>query len=563
MVRHGSSSHPECCHPPRSGGSIVFAWWASHCSFTVDPPLTALAEDDSLSHAFAHPSRQHSQLIAVLRHGAARDLDAALFQDVDDGLVGERMLRIFLGDELLDLRLDAAGRDVLARRGRETGREEKFEREHAARRLHELLVRHAAHRRFVHVDHLGHFAKRERLEVLHALLEEVALPVDDVVHDFEHRLTALLDRLNHPVRGVQFVGDELLALALELLLVARDLLIRATQLEARQVRVVEEDVVLAVDLLDDEVGDDVVVAGVRIDETGLRIELLDLVGGLLDVGRADAKALGDLTPAVVDQLVETVAHEAERHRLLESRLAELEHETLTQIARADARRIEALNGPEHLVDFGRRVDRQILGISLEGFGGLDDRVVDRREDVLDRAGEVAVLVDVADELVGEERLARAEVEQRDLVGQMIGEIARIDRDRLVVLAIFVLFAAAAGVESVEKDLFPIDLIVGGLFFSRLLFFSYLFFLGLLLILLRLDHVEEGVVQQLLLEVLLKVQERHVEQVHRLVEAWIDLELLLELRALGKTSFHEATGSPGSASAAAKRARNRAVNVGPR
>ena len=38
------------------------------------------------------------------------------------------------------------------------------------------------------------------------------------------------------------------------------LLVRAAQLEPRQVAVVEEDVVLAVDLVDDEVGDDVVVA---------------------------------------------------------------------------------------------------------------------------------------------------------------------------------------------------------------------------------------------------------------------------------------------------------------
>ena len=81
--------------------------------------------------------------------------------------------------------------------------------------------------RLVHVDHLGHLAQRERLEVLHALLEELALPVDDVVHDLEHRLPALLDRLDHPVGGVQLVGDELLVLAVELLLVARDLLVGA------------------------------------------------------------------------------------------------------------------------------------------------------------------------------------------------------------------------------------------------------------------------------------------------------------------------------------------------
>ena len=206
-------------------------------------------------------------------------------------------------------------------RGRQAGREEELERQHAARRLHELLVRHAAHRRLVHVDDFGHFAQRERLEVLHALLEEVALPVDDVVHDLEHRLPALLDRLDHPVRRVELAGDELLVLAVELLLVARDLLIGAAQLEAREIGVVEEDVIAAVDLVDDEIGNDVVVAGVRVHQARLRVELLDLVGRLLHVARADAEPLGDLAPAVVDQLLEAVAHEAERHRLLEARLA--------------------------------------------------------------------------------------------------------------------------------------------------------------------------------------------------------------------------------------------------
>jgi hypothetical protein len=43
-------------------------------------------------------------------------------------------------------------------------------------------------------------------------------------------------------------------------------------------------VVLPIDFLDDEIGDDVVVARVAVNEAGLRVELGDLVGGLLDGG---------------------------------------------------------------------------------------------------------------------------------------------------------------------------------------------------------------------------------------------------------------------------------------
>src|SRR6185436_16616624 len=121
-----------------------------------------------------------------------------------------------------DLVLDAAGGDILSASGGEPGGEEELEREHSARGLHEFLIRDAADGALVHADMFGDFAQRERLQKLYALLEEVALPVDDVVHDLEHRLASLLDGLDHPVRGIQLAGDELLVLALELLFVARD-----------------------------------------------------------------------------------------------------------------------------------------------------------------------------------------------------------------------------------------------------------------------------------------------------------------------------------------------------
>src|SRR3989449_11333383 len=102
---------------------------------------------------------------------------------------------------------------ILARGGREAAREEEFERQEPARRLHVLLVGDAADGALVHVDDVGYFAQGERLQVLDALFEELALPVHDEVHDLEHRLTALLDRLDHPVRAVETLVDEFLVLA--------------------------------------------------------------------------------------------------------------------------------------------------------------------------------------------------------------------------------------------------------------------------------------------------------------------------------------------------------------
>ena len=79
----------------------------------------------------------------------------------------------------------------------------------------------------MHTNRIRDFAQCERVQILHAAFKEVALLVNDVVHHFEHRLTALLQRLNHPVGGIQFAGNKVLALTIELLLVARDFLIHS------------------------------------------------------------------------------------------------------------------------------------------------------------------------------------------------------------------------------------------------------------------------------------------------------------------------------------------------
>jgi hypothetical protein len=114
---------------------------------------------------------------------------------------------------------------------------------------------------------------------------------------------------------------------------------------------------------------------------------------------------------MVDQLVEAVAHEPARHGLLQAGLLELQHEALAQVARPDTRGIEALDGREHLVDLFVRVERKVIRVSVDLLGGFDDRVVDGVQEVVEGTGEVAVLVDVADELVGEERLPWRQLEQ--------------------------------------------------------------------------------------------------------------------------------------------------------
>src|SRR5690606_19041871 len=79
-----------------------------------------------------------------------------------------------------------------------------------------------------------------------------------------------------------------------------------------------------------------------------------------------------------------------------------------------------------------------------------------------------------------------------------------------------------------------------------------------------DEVEERVDEELLLQVLLEVEQGHVEHVHRLVEARVDLQLLAHADRLLQAGLHVAPATVARAGrSASKRARSRAVRVGPK
>src|SRR5207245_1533150 len=69
-----------------------------------------------------------------------------------------------------------------------------------------------------------------------------------------------------------------------------------------------------------------------------------------------------------------------------------------------------------------------------------------------------------------------------------------------------------------------------------------------------DVADELFGEQLLLEMLLQVEQRHVQQIHRLVQAGIDAQVLAQPDVLVQAGLHAAGVS---------RARRRAVRVGPK
>jgi hypothetical protein len=140
-------------------------------------------------------------------------------------------------------------------------------------------------------------------------------------------------------------------------------------------------------------------------------------------------------------------------------------------------------------------------------------------DFLELRLQIAVIANAAHQLVAEEPRPIVELQEVQLPRDVVGEVGVFDRHRLEVLPLFELLSGTAHAESVEEDLLPIGLVV---------------LLGLLLVRLdglvdfRLLHLEKRVRLEFGLQVLLEVEQRHIQQIHRLVQARVHAQLLAEL-----------------------------------
>jgi hypothetical protein len=91
--------------------------------------------------------------------------------------------------------------------GGDVAAEKIFEFENAARRGHVLLGGHARDGRFVQAELVGDLAQRQRPHRHLAVLEELALAVDDRLRDALDRVEALLHVLDQPLGLLQLAGE--------------------------------------------------------------------------------------------------------------------------------------------------------------------------------------------------------------------------------------------------------------------------------------------------------------------------------------------------------------------
>ena len=153
-----------------------------------------------------------------------------------------------------------------------------------------------------------------------------------------------IDRISHCARA-QLVLDVVLARGR----VAHRVLVEAADLELRQAVVVRHDEVLVADLVDVDVGRDVVriVGGVL--PTRARVELHDHLRGLVDLLERLLQVARDRLVVLLLEVAEVALDHLDAQVVVLAGRDALDQHALGERARADADRIERLDLLEHLL----------------------------------------------------------------------------------------------------------------------------------------------------------------------------------------------------------------------
>src|SRR5215204_3186487 len=380
-------------------------------------------------------------LVAVLRNGAARQLDALPGQNLDDLVVRDGVVRVLLLDQLLDPKLNDAGRDLLALLVEHALGEEAPQLDDALRRVRVLAVDDARDGREVHPRVLGHVLEHHRPDELDALVEELALAADDALDDAVDGLAAVLDVAQQIDRRAHLLLDEVLGL-LGRPITAEHVLHVAADAQARAAVVGEIYLVDVVHLLDKDLGDDqdglvrgVAPARVRVEHAYV-LKLLDQLDDL------DAHLLGEVRQLVLLKFRERMlADQARGQTLLRAARAhvvaeriELDEQAFTRVARATADGVEVEDNLPRLLDT------------------LDRATGEFRHLFVGRV-QAAVAVEIADDALADRDEVCGGLRHVELPLQVLRERGRARQELLEgrrVLPVLELLRLVAGVEVVLK-----------------------------------------------------------------------------------------------------------------
>ena len=249
--------------------------------------------------------------------------------------------------------------------------------------MHVLLRRDPGNGGFVHAHRGRHVVQDHRPHGLGTVLEEALLALDDAPRHLEQRLVAALQALDEPLRFLQVVAQEHVVGGIVGATDHR----RIVGIDAQAWRYfrVELHQPAAVALAHDHVRDHVF-RGARADHAArTRVELLDAVDRRLELRFADVQAAHQRCVVLGAQQLDVLVDDHARMThggFFGVELAQLDQQALAQVAGAHADRVEmldAMQDRDDFVDLDPALGAEALGKVLEahaqhavGIDGVDD-----------------------------------------------------------------------------------------------------------------------------------------------------------------------------------------------
>ena len=277
----------------------------------------------------------NAELLAVFRNRAAGDVESAFLEQRGKLAVRERRRGILLVHQIADHLLDAAGGNFFALFRLEPAGEEIFEFKQPDGGF-DVFVRHcAAHGRFMQSELVGDLLHGHRLEILDAFRKKIVLGCDEDIRYAFDRLLPLFERLHQPVSVCELVPD-VRTDVVGRVRVFKHLQIELRDTQMRNVRIIVNDLEIIAVALHGHLGNDIDGFDVRNDVPGTRIELFDLGDLSVELLQGDVPRFRKLREFVARNILQMIFNKVYQFRRILSETAELENETLLEVARADS-----------------------------------------------------------------------------------------------------------------------------------------------------------------------------------------------------------------------------------
>ena len=203
-----------------------------------------------------------------------------------------------------------------------------FHLENALGRGHVFAGHRAANRGLMHPDDFSDFCHRHRLQMCWAVLEEIALPRNDLLRDVHNRLLPLMDRADQKFAAADFVPDVIFGVAALRVAGSNNVLVQIADPQMGNLFIVEGGLILAVHLFHDHVRQHVILRRGSENLAGTRIQSRDVIGSFLHFLDADRHSTRDLHKTVPAQVIHVLGHDSVLEALFLALSAQLDQQTL-------------------------------------------------------------------------------------------------------------------------------------------------------------------------------------------------------------------------------------------